>query len=37
VRTVSNRDDKLTVDIGTAPYDALERILAMFELADEDR
>jgi len=37
VRTVSNRDDKLTVDIGTAPYDALERILAMFELADEYR
>jgi len=37
VRTVSNRDDKLTVDIGTAPYDALERILSMFELADEYR
>ena len=37
VRTVSNRDDKMTVDIGTAPYDALERILAMFELADEHR
>jgi len=37
VRTVSNRDDKLTVDIGTAPYDALERILAMFELADDNR
>lgn len=37
VRTVSNKDDKLTVDIGTAPYDALERILAMFELADEYR
>jgi prepilin-type N-terminal cleavage/methylation domain-containing protein len=37
VRTVSNRDDKLTVDIGTAPYDALERILAMFELADDHR
>jgi len=37
VRTVSNRDDKMTVDIGTAPYDALERILAMFELADEYR
>ena len=34
VTTVSNRDDKLTVDIGTSPYDALERILAMFELAD---
>ena len=37
VRTVSNKDDKLTVDIGTAPYDALERILAMFELADDNR
>ncbi|MHC4325913.1 MAG: type II secretion system protein [Planctomycetota bacterium] len=37
VRTVSNRDDKLTVDIGTAPYDALERILEMFELADDHR
>ena len=37
VRTVSNRDDKLTVDIGTAPYDALERILAMFEKADDHR
>ena len=37
VNTVSNRDDKLTVDIGTSPYDALERILAMFELADEYR
>ena len=37
IRTVSNRDDKMTVDIGTAPYDALERILTMFELADEYR
>jgi len=37
VRTVSNRDDKMTVDIGTAPYDALERILSMFEMADEYR
>ena len=37
VRTVSNRDNKMTVDIGTAPYDALERILSMFELADEYR
>ncbi len=37
VRTISNRDDKLTVDIGTAPYDALERILAMFEMADDHR
>jgi prepilin-type N-terminal cleavage/methylation domain-containing protein len=37
VRNVSNRDNKMTVDIGTAPYDALERILSMFELADECR
>jgi prepilin-type N-terminal cleavage/methylation domain-containing protein len=37
VKTVSNRDDTLTVDIGTVPYDALEQILAMFELADEYR
>jgi prepilin-type N-terminal cleavage/methylation domain-containing protein len=37
VRTLSNRNDELTVDIGTVPYDALERILAMFELADESR
>jgi prepilin-type N-terminal cleavage/methylation domain-containing protein len=37
VTTVSNRDDKLTVDIGTSPYDALEQILSMFEVADEYR
>jgi prepilin-type N-terminal cleavage/methylation domain-containing protein len=37
VRNVSNTDNKMTVDIGTAPYDALERILSMFELADEYR
>jgi hypothetical protein len=37
VSNLSNRDGSLTVDIGTAPYDALERILAMFELADEQR
>lgn len=37
VATVSNRDDRLTVDIGTVPYDALKRILAMFELADDLR
>ncbi|MHC4501580.1 MAG: type II secretion system protein [Planctomycetota bacterium] len=37
VRTVSNRNDMLTVNIGASPYDALERILAMFELADENR
>ena len=37
VSTLSNRDDALTVNIGTAPYDALERILGMFERADEGR
>ncbi len=37
VSTLPNGDDKLTVDIGTVPYDALERILGMFELADEYR
>jgi len=37
VTTVSNRNDLLTVDIGKYPYDALERILTMFELADDYR
>ncbi|MEN6574804.1 MAG: DUF1559 domain-containing protein [Phycisphaerales bacterium] len=37
VSTLPNRDDAFTVNIGTAPYDALERILAMFEHADEHR
>jgi prepilin-type N-terminal cleavage/methylation domain-containing protein len=37
VRTVSNRDDKLTVDIGASPYDALKRILEVFELTDDHR
>jgi prepilin-type N-terminal cleavage/methylation domain-containing protein len=37
VTTVSNRDDKFTVDVGNSPYDALEKILKMFELADEHR
>jgi prepilin-type N-terminal cleavage/methylation domain-containing protein len=37
VKTVPNRDDSLTVNIGTQPYDALERILTMFELADDYR
>lgn len=35
VKTVSNRADDFTVDIGVDPYDGLERILAMFEIADE--
>jgi len=37
VTTVSNRNEILTVNIGTSPYDALERILTMFELADGHR
>ncbi len=37
VTTVSNKNDMLTVNIGTSPYDALERILTMFELADDHR
>ena len=37
VTTVSNKNDMLTVNIGTSPYDALERILIMFELADDYR
>ena len=37
VTAVPNTDDVLTVDIGRSPYDALERILAMFELADDFR
>jgi len=37
VATLSNRNEAFTVNIGTAPYDALERILAMFELADDHR
>jgi prepilin-type processing-associated H-X9-DG protein len=35
VTTVSNRDDAFTINIGTRPYDALQRILEMFELADD--
>jgi prepilin-type N-terminal cleavage/methylation domain-containing protein len=34
VTSAANRDDALTVDIGIAPYDGLERILDMFEKAD---
>jgi hypothetical protein len=37
VNTVDNKDDILTVDIGTTPYDALEKILAMFEVVDDYR
>jgi len=37
VKTVSNRSDELTVDVGTSPYGALTLILDMFELADDHR
>lgn len=37
VKTLSNEDNEYTVDVGIAPYDALERILSMFERADEQR
>jgi len=37
VTTVINKDDMLTVDVGTTPYDAMEKILAMFELVDDYR
>ena len=37
VTTVINKDDMLTVDVGTTPYDALEKILDMFELVDDYR
>jgi len=37
VSTLSNRSDEFTVNVGTAPYDALDRILAMFERADDRR
>lgn len=34
VDSVSNRENELTVDVGTSPYDALEKILNMFEYLD---
>lgn len=34
VTNVLNKDDMLTIDVGTSPYDALEMILDMFELVD---
>lgn len=37
VNNILNKDEMLTVDIGTVPYDALEKILDMFELADDYR
>ena len=37
VSAVSNKDDELTVNVGTSPYDALEKILNMFEYVDNFR
>jgi prepilin-type N-terminal cleavage/methylation domain-containing protein len=37
VKNILNKNDMMTVDIGTVPYDALEKILDMFELADDYR
>ena len=34
VDSVSNREDELTVDVGTSPYDALDKILNVFEYLD---
>lgn len=35
VQTLSNENDEWTIDIGADPYDALEKILEMFESADD--
>ena len=35
VKNVLNQNDMFTVNIGTSPYDALEKILDMFELVDD--
>jgi prepilin-type N-terminal cleavage/methylation domain-containing protein/prepilin-type processing-associated H-X9-DG protein len=37
VDSVSNKNDELTVNVGTSPYDALEKILDMFEYLDDYR
>ena len=37
VSAESNRNDELTVDVGTSPYDALEKILNVFEYLDNYR
>ncbi len=37
VNSVSNRNDELTVNVGTSPYDALEKILNTFEYLDNYR
>lgn len=34
VSSVSNRNDELTVNVGTSPYDALEKIIDTFEYLD---
>jgi len=36
VITCQNHDGRLTVDIGTKPYDALDKILKVFEVLDEE-
>ncbi len=37
VTAIANKNSILTVNIGKSPYDALEKILAMFEIADAYR
>jgi len=37
VASQNNSDNRFTVDVGAAPYDALEKILKLFERADELR
>ena len=37
VDSISNANDELTVDVGVSPYDALEKILDMFEYVDNFR
>lgn len=36
IRPLDNSNDRYTVDIGAFPYNALERILSAFELADRE-
>jgi prepilin-type N-terminal cleavage/methylation domain-containing protein/prepilin-type processing-associated H-X9-DG protein len=37
VSSLSNKNNELTVDVGTSPYDGLEKILNMFEYVDKYR
>jgi len=37
VASQDNSDGRFTVDIGSSPYDALDKILKVFEFADEYR